>query len=40
MVLEDWLGGRGLDLEFRRVPGGALVQTPDLKFPAPETFAS
>jgi phosphoribosylaminoimidazolecarboxamide formyltransferase/IMP cyclohydrolase len=36
MVLEDWLGGRGLDLEFRRVPGGALVQTPDLKFPAPD----
>ena len=36
MVLEDWLGGRGLDLEFRRMPGGALVQTPDLKFPAPE----
>ncbi|MGD9518040.1 MAG: bifunctional phosphoribosylaminoimidazolecarboxamide formyltransferase/IMP cyclohydrolase [Armatimonadota bacterium] len=32
MLLEDWDAGRGADLEFRRVPGGALVQELDLKF--------
>ncbi len=32
MVLEDWQTGRGQDLEFRRIPGGALVQTPDVQF--------
>ncbi|MBC7288101.1 MAG: bifunctional phosphoribosylaminoimidazolecarboxamide formyltransferase/IMP cyclohydrolase [Armatimonadetes bacterium] len=32
MVLEDWTAGRGQDLEFRRIPGGALVQTPDVQF--------
>ncbi len=32
MVLEQWDEGRGQDLEFRRVPGGALVQTADVKF--------
>lgn len=36
MALEDWQGGRGQDLEFRSIPGGALVQTPDLRFAAPE----
>lgn len=36
MALEDWQGGRGKDLEFRSVPGGALVQTPDLRFAEPE----
>ena len=32
MVLEEWDVGRGEDLEFRRIPGGALVQTPDVQF--------
>ncbi|MCX7599624.1 MAG: bifunctional phosphoribosylaminoimidazolecarboxamide formyltransferase/IMP cyclohydrolase [Armatimonadetes bacterium] len=36
MALEDWRGGRGEDLEFRSVPGGALVQTPDLRFAEPK----
>ena len=32
MALEEWDVGRGQDLEFRRIPGGALVQTPDVQF--------
>ena len=36
MVLEDWDVGRGKDMEFRRIPGGALVQTPDVQFAAPQ----
>ncbi|MCD6352525.1 MAG: bifunctional phosphoribosylaminoimidazolecarboxamide formyltransferase/IMP cyclohydrolase, partial [Armatimonadetes bacterium] len=32
LVLEEWDTGRGQDFEFRRVPGGALVQELDTKF--------
>jgi phosphoribosylaminoimidazolecarboxamide formyltransferase/IMP cyclohydrolase len=32
MVLEEWETGRGQDLEFRWVPGGALVQQLDAQF--------
>ena len=36
LVLEDWDAGRGRDVEFRRVPGGALVQELDVRSAARE----